>query len=684
MASYFFPLQYYYPFMITFFILVAISVSNDDKSNNIYSACSFNYSCGDIQNVGYPFSGGNRSELCGMSDFKLSCQQNIDSRYYTKMYQNLKDEGITVLDINMYNHTILFNLTNKFKRCPCRPSQDLVTFPSSLKPNAGYKNISLFYGCTNCPRVSHTFFNCSYKNNTNETFYYFDDLSATGKPCSCTNNVTFPVDSRWFHELKKIKNDSIESILPDASITMEYVDISRACSKCEKSGGRCVGGPVDQLLCYCQDGQHSGVCPPKSGKKRVAIGIGCGGIFVLVAILAICCCKKLNFGLSKSITQRASNDISASELKKESNLIGIHLFAYSDLVAATHNFDQSNVLGNGGFGIVYYGKLKDGREVAVKRLFEKSYRRVQQFMTEVKILTDLRHQNLVSLYGCTSQNSVELILVYEYVKNGTVADHLFGKFSKSGLLPWSVRFKIAIETATALSYLHASEIVHRDVKTNNILLDSNFSVKVADFGLSRLFPTHVTHVSTAPQGTPGYLDPEYHLCYKLTDKSDVYSFGVVLIELISSMPAINMDREKLEINLSNFAMSRIQRCAFDELVDPKLGFASDFKVRRMTISVAELAFQCLQHDKEFRPSMNEVLENLKRIEDVDYEALQEEEMGKNGGVEMVKRHRNKARPSFPTEDDQAQLLSNDQLFLPSPVSVMDKYLSISTASNCSK
>ena len=265
------------------------------------------------------------------------------------------------------------------------------------------------------------------------------------------------------------------------------------------------------------------------------------------------------------------------------------------------------------------GKLKDGREVAVKRLFEKNFRRVKQFMNEVLILTGLRHQNLVSLHGCTSQNCRELLLVYEYIKNGTVADHLFGKFSKSGLLPWSVRLKIAIETATALSYLHASEIVHRDVKTNNILLDSNFSVKVADFGLSRLFPTDVTHVLTAPQGTPGYLDPEYHLCYKLTDKSDVYSFGVVLIELISSMPAINMDREKLEINLSNYAMSRIQRCEFDELVDRELGFAKDFKVRRMTISVAELAFQCLQHVKELRPSMDEILEALKRIDRNDSE-----------------------------------------------------------------
>lgn len=317
------------------------------------------------------------------------------------------------------------------------------------------------------------------------------------------------------------------------------------------------------------------------------------------------------------------------------------------------------------------GKLKDGREVAIKRLFEKNFRRVKQFMNEVLILTGLRHQNLVSLHGCTSKNCRELLLVYEYIKNGTVADHLYGKNSISGSLPWSLRMRIAIETATALSYLHASDIIHRDVKTSNILLDSNFVVKVADFGLSRLFPTNVTHVSTAPQGTPGYLDPDYHLCYKLTDKSDVYSFGVVLLELISSLPAIDMERQKLEINLSNYAIQRIQKCAYDELVDPQLGFAFDFKVRKMTISVAELAFRCLQHDQEFRPSMDEVLEILKRIDGVDYEVLQAEETASNGGREMVKMHISNLPPLSVREDDNAQLLSSHQLSPPSLTSVMN-------------
>ncbi|XP_056696550.1 LEAF RUST 10 DISEASE-RESISTANCEUS RECEPTOR-LIKE PROTEIN KINASE-like 1.2 isoform X2 [Spinacia oleracea] len=452
------------------------------------------------------------------------------------------------------------------------------------------------------------------------------------------------------------------------------------CSICAESGGRC-GYHIEtssQMQCFCPHGAYPHTCPKKGlSGKVVGLGIGIGiGVFMLLVLalpIALWHLKKLRSGDSKFVARSVSLDGSASDLERGNIYFGVPLFSYRDLLEATDNFNESKELGDGGFGTVYYGKLKDGREVAVKRLYEKSFRRVEQFMNEVQILTRLRHQHLVSLYGCTSQHSRELLLVYEYVENGTVADHLHGKKAKPGSLTWAVRLGIAIETASALSYLHASDIIHRDVKTNNILLDNTFKVRVADFGLSRLFPTDVTHVSTAPQGTPGYLDPEYHQCYQLTGKSDVYSFGVVLIELISSLPAIDLERHRQEINLSNYAMNRIQRCAFDELVDPHLGFASDFKVRKMTTMVAELAFQCLQHDKEFRPSMDEVFKSLNRIESADFDALQEEEMA----VERVKIQTSNLPPS-PIENVHAQLLSNNQVHPPSPISVMDKWDSRST------
>lgn len=257
------------------------------------------------------------------------------------------------------------------------------------------------------------------------------------------------------------------------------------------------------------------------------------------------------------------------------------------------------------------GKLEDGREVAVKLLFEHNYRRVQQFMNEIEILTHLRHRNLVSLYGCTSRHSRELLLVYEYVPNGTLAYHLN---RRAKLLTWPIRMQIAVETATALAYLHASDIIHRDVKSSNILLDTNFLVKVADFGLSRLIPTDASHVSTGPQGTPGYLDPEYFQHYQLTDKSDVFSFGVVVAELISSLPAVDAGRESDEINLVSLAIKKIQNGKLGELVCKSLGFESNEEVRRMVSSVAELAFLCVQGDRQLRPSMDEVVEALRKIQ----------------------------------------------------------------------
>ncbi|KAG1334749.1 putative LEAF RUST 10 DISEASE-RESISTANCE LOCUS RECEPTOR-LIKE PROTEIN KINASE-like 1.1 [Cocos nucifera] len=296
------------------------------------------------------------------------------------------------------------------------------------------------------------------------------------------------------------------------------------------------------------------------------------------------------------------------------------MFTYEELEEATNGFSASKELGDGGFGTVYKGKLRDGRVVAVKRLYEHNYKREEQFMNEVEILSRLHHQNLVSLYGCTSRHSRELLLVYEYVPNGTVADHLHGPRAQEGALTWPIRLNIAIETADALGYLHAVEpqIIHRDVKTNNILLDNSFHVKVADFGLSRLFPLDATHVSTAPQGTPGYVDPEYHQCYQLTDKSDVYSFGVVLAELISSKPAVDTNRTRHDINLANMTTRKVQNCQLDQLVDPSLGYQTDWEMKTMITLVAELAFRCLQLERDMRPSIKEVLEVLREIESGQY------------------------------------------------------------------
>ncbi|KAM1740981.1 hypothetical protein ACFX12_011163 [Malus domestica] len=454
------------------------------------------------------------------------------------------------------------------------------------------------------------------------------------------------------------------------SLTAEFsLEVSTPeCHRCFKRKGECL---IEGGKFKCTKGD-------KQSKLKIGLGISLG----FLALLAICVCllllykkKRSSLFLSRNIS---SQPYTNSDIEGGGAYCGIPVFSHSELDEATNHFDSENELGDGGFGTVYYGKLKDGREVAVKRLYEHNYKRVEQFINEIEILTRLRHRNLVSLYGCTSRRSRELLLVYEYISNGTVADHLHGDRA-DGSLTWPIRMSIAIETADALSYLHASEIVHRDVKTNNILLDDNFCVKVADFGLSRLFPFNVTHVSTAPQGTPGYVDPEYHECYQLTSKSDVYSFGVVLIELISSLPAVDIMRHRHEINLANLAISKIQKGLFNELVDQRLGFESDGEVRRMIIAVAELAFQCLQQDNNVRPTMNEVLEALKMIESGSYVP---ENLKPELDSESVKTSvQPPASPASPDSDEIGLLNVRPP---PSPVSVTQKWPSTrSTSPNAS-
>ncbi|KAG0449295.1 hypothetical protein HPP92_027412 [Vanilla planifolia] len=361
-------------------------------------------------------------------------------------------------------------------------------------------------------------------------------------------------------------------------------------------------------------------CTEGSSKSRFIIGLSTGGgvsVFMFFLCFLLYRRWKKNHPLSSNFKGRQSCiGLSSREDPELGSALNPPIFSYNELYKATDGFNSANEIGDGGFGTVYKGKLKDGRVVAVKRLYKNNYRRLEQFMNEVNILSLLRHQSLVSLYGYTSIQSCELLLVYEYAPNGTVADHLHGSHSSETLLPWQVRMSIAIETADALNYLHSVEpqIIHRDVKTNNILLDKSFHAKIADFGLSRLFPLDATHVSTLPQGTPGYVDPEYHQCFQLTDKSDVYSFGVVLMELISSKPAVDISRDRNEVNLASFAVKKIQKQELHELVDHRLGYHSDCNVNWMINMVAALAFRCLQADRESRPGIKEVLEILRGIE----------------------------------------------------------------------
>ncbi|PUZ43098.1 hypothetical protein GQ55_9G634800 [Panicum hallii var. hallii] len=285
-----------------------------------------------------------------------------------------------------------------------------------------------------------------------------------------------------------------------------------------------------------------------------------------------------------------------------------------ELKAATDNFHERNLIGVGGFGNVYRGALRDGTRVAVKRATRASKQGLPEFQTEIVVLSRIRHRHLVSLIGYCNEQA-EMILVYEYMEKGTLRSQLYGSDSDSGEeaapLSWKQRLEICIGAARGLHYLHtgySENIIHRDVKSTNILLGDGFIAKVADFGLSRIGPSFgETHVSTAVKGSFGYLDPEYFKTQQLTDRSDVYSFGVVLFEVLCARPVIDQALERDQINLAEWAVACQRRGQLDKVADPRiLGQVNDNSLRKF----AETAGRCLADYGQERPSMGDVLWNL--------------------------------------------------------------------------
>ncbi|KAI9100028.1 hypothetical protein K1719_024246 [Acacia pycnantha] len=353
---------------------------------------------------------------------------------------------------------------------------------------------------------------------------------------------------------------------------------------------------------FFPDNQTIDITPLKkqgSSKKGSIIGGAFGGVAFLLVLLAL---------LAWIRRPKTPKQVPRGEITGASKLARPVTYSYKDLKFATKNFSEENKVGEGGFGAVYKGTLKNGKVVAIKKLNFRQFTRMEEdFESEVMLISNVHHLNLVRLLGCCS-NGHNRILVYEYMKNKSLDNFLFGK--RKGSLSWKQRCNIILGTAKGLAYLHEEfhvRVIHRDIKTNNILLDDNLQPKIADFGLARLLPEDKSHLSTKFAGTLGYTAPEYLIHGQLSAKVDVYSYGVVVLEIVSGRQSqeLTIDGDAEGEFLLQKAWKLYQRGMHLELVDNTLD-PTEYDAEEVK-KIIEIGLLCTQASTEARPMMSEVI-----------------------------------------------------------------------------
>nr|XP_043619873.1 wall-associated receptor kinase 2-like [Erigeron canadensis] len=390
-------------------------------------------------------------------------------------------------------------------------------------------------------------------------------------------------------------------------------------NECEEHQDDCLYGCTNtngSYTCSCLWGQHgdgrmNGKGCTYSGVSIFAgVSMGIAASFLLTLILYGALKQrhimnsrekffKMNGGL---ILQKV-----LFESKKTSKMAKI--FTASVLEKATNNFRKTNIIGQGGNGTVYKGTLADKTMIAIKKSKSIDHSQIEQFINEVIMLSEISHPNVVKLLGCCLETQTPL-LVYEFITNKTVFQHLH-EYDYIPSLTFERRLKIATETAEALSFIHSTtQIVHRDIKSSNILLTDDYTAKVSDFGISRFIPVDQTHLQTLVHGTLGYIDPEYFRSGMLTEKSDVYSFGMLLVELLTGRKVFSHDGTESDLGLATYFVSSLVRgCLIDIL---------DYEVKKDGLNkhiekLASLAEQCVELEGKKRPSMKEVKAELTEL-----------------------------------------------------------------------
>ncbi|KAL1221573.1 putative receptor-like protein kinase [Cardamine amara subsp. amara] len=453
--------------------------------------------------------------------------------------------------------------------------------------------------------------------NSTDTFTLPKITSLNLSSNSLTGTVAAGIQNLTHLEKLDLSNNNLTGGIPEFLANMKsllFINLSK--NNLNGSIPQALLNREKEGLKLSVDGEHrcfSGSCVSVTNKKKfpvmiVALVSSAVVVIVVVLVLIFVFKKKKPSNLEAvppssntpraNVTHTGISDTSIETKKKK--------FSYSEVIKMTKNLQRP--LGEGGFGVVYHGNINGSLQVAVKLLSQSSTQGYKEFKAEVELLLRVHHINLVNLVGYCDEGD-HLALIYEYMSNRDLKHHLSGKHSGS-VLKWSTRLQIAVDAALGLEYLHAGcqpTMVHRDVKSTNILLDERFTAKIADFGLSRSFQFgDESHVSTVVAGTPGYLDPEYYRTGRLAEMSDVYSFGIVLLEMITNQRVIDQSREKSHI--TDWMAFMLNRGDITRIMDPNL--QGDYNSRSVWRTL-ELAMSCANPSSEKRPSMSQVVIELK-------------------------------------------------------------------------
>ncbi|KAL5726449.1 hypothetical protein ACHQM5_009491 [Ranunculus cassubicifolius] len=594
--------------MLGYFLLAIIflylpnSLCYDDFR---WSNCTSTFQCGNIKEIGYPFWGGTRPEYCGHPDFELQCHGNVAQI-------QIQSEKYRVLHIDSSKETLRLSTQNNWSgNCPSKFLNNSIPSSNSFKYSTPFtQDVDLFYNCPALPLFNTNRFTCSLNTTTDSyNYYWIDSMEKTLRPrdlLRCNVSVSVPVLQTVMRNFTRSES-SVEEIVNKGFDVRCLSNISE-CNSCMASSGGCgYNSSSGAQICFCLGGDVGNehlLCP--------AVFSVLAAVVLLIILIATCCWKKrhvfiqcINFWKRKKRAQ-----MMVENFLNNYGSFAPKRYKYSGIKKITRSFKDK--IGQGGYGVVYKGKLVDGTLVAVK-LLDKGKDDGEEFINEVESFSRTSHVNIVSLLGFC-YDGFKRALIYEYMVNGSLEKFIYdhNPLVIESQLGWEKLNQIVIGVARGLEYLHRgcnTRILHFDIKPHNILLDKDFIPKISDFGLAKVCTTQESVVSmSGTRGTAGYIAPEVFSRNfgGVSHKSDVYSYGMMVLEIVGMKKNRNVaTNDSSDVYFPQWIYKRLE-------MDEDLGLQGvvSSEEENITRKMILVALWCIQTNPVDRPAMRKVVEML--------------------------------------------------------------------------